>query len=308
MIAGILLAAVAAVRLSAIAQNFDGKAGIAAIHLETGQRITFRANDNYPMASVYKVPIAVAFLQKVDRENISLDTKVTLGPEDFHAGHSPIAEEANGKPITVSLQRLVLLTVRDSDNSASDYILEHYVSPKEVMKAMKAIGVKGVDVSRPEGMIIGQILNLGDKVMTREEYAKRTKSITPDERSAGLGKFWRDPRDTASPNGLADLLVKIYRHQAGLSAKSEKLLLAAMTAATNAPDRLRAGIPAGSTLAHKTGTMPGTLNDVGIITSPDGKHHLVIVAMTKWSGGTESDRAKVVAAMTKAVYEELTQP
>ena len=32
------------------------------------------------------------------------------------------------------------------------------------------------------------------------------------------------------------------------------------------------GLPAGATLAHKTGTMPGVMNDVGIITSPGGHH------------------------------------
>ena len=53
--------------------------------------------------------------------------------------------------------------------------------------------------------------------------------------------------------------------------------------------------------------MPGTLNDAGIITSPDGKHHIVMAVFTKWSQGTDAQRAKVVAAMAKAVYEGLTK-
>jgi len=53
--------------------------------------------------------------------------------------------------------------------------------------------------------------------------------------------------------------------------------------------------------------VPGTLNDAGIITSPGGKHHIVMVVLTKWSRAQEPERAKVVAAMTKAAYEGLTK-
>jgi beta-lactamase class A len=304
---GIFLAAVAALRLAAISDTFDGSAGITAIDLDTGQRITLRANDSYPMASVYKVPIAVAFLQRVDRGEVSLADKVTLGPDDFHAGASVIADEAKGQPVTLTLDRLLTHMLRDSDNSATDYLLAHYVSPKEVMKTLRAIRVQNVDVSRPEAMIIGQMLNEGDVIETRARYAARLKSLTPNEAGQGLQKFWQDPRDTATPNGFADLLVKIYKHQAGLSAASEERLLQPLRETTTGADRIREGIPADAALAHKTGTMPGTLNDAAIITSSDGKHHIVMVIFTKRSKGVEADRAKVVAAMAKAAYEGLTK-
>jgi beta-lactamase class A len=307
MIKGLLFAAMATMRLAAISDNFDGKAGIAAIDLDTGQRIVFHENDSFPMASVCKVPVAIAFLQRVDRGEVSLDTQVTLGPDDFHAGASPIADEANGKPVKLALSRLFTHMVRDSDNSAVDYVLAHYVTPKEVNKAMRAIGVKNIDVDRAEGMIIGEILNEGDVIETRARWKKRMDSISQNELALGLHKFWRDQRDTATPVAVADLLAKLYRHEAGLKPESEEVLMKALRDTATGPDRIRAGIPSGAALAHKTGTMPGTLNDVGLITSPDGKHHIAIAVFTKWSRGTEVDRAKVVAAMTKAVYEELAK-
>jgi len=307
MIRLFLATAIATLRLTAIDDNFDGIAGVAAINLDNGQRITYHANDPFPMASVYKVPIAVAFLQRVDRGEVSLDEKVTLGLEDFHAGNSPIVDEANGQPITLPLRRLFMHMVRDSDNSAVDYILAHYVSPKEVMKALHGIKVSNVDVSRPEAMIIGEILNEGDKIATRKHYSERLQAMSPAERGEGIVKFWNDPRDTATPLGIAELFVKIHKHQAGLSADSEKLLLEALATSGSGPDRLRAGVPEGSTVAHKTGTMPGSINDAGIITSPDGKHHIAIAVFTKHSRGPEKDGAKVVAAIAKTVWEQLTQ-
>jgi beta-lactamase class A len=307
MIKGIFFAAIAAMRLAAISNTFDGKAGVAALDLDTGQRITFHENDSFPMASVCKLPVAIAFLQRVDRGEVSLDTTVTLGPDDFHAGASVIADEAKGQPVTVTLGRLLTHMVRDSDNSAVDYLFAHYVSPKDVTKAMRAIGVKNVDVDRPEGMIIGEILNEGDVIETRTRWKKRMESISQNELATGLQKFWRDQRDTATPIAIAELLAKIHRHEVGLKPESEEILMKAMREAGAGPDRIRAGIPAEATLAHKTGTMPGTLNDVGLITSPDGKHHIAIAIFTKWSRGTDVHRAKVVAAITKAVYDDLAQ-
>src|SRR4051794_22115172 len=100
MLKGIFLAAVAATRIAAISNTFDGVVGVDAINLETGQRLTWRSNEGFPMGSVYKVPIAIALLQRVDRGEVSLADKATLGPDDFRAGWSPIADEANGQPVT----------------------------------------------------------------------------------------------------------------------------------------------------------------------------------------------------------------
>ena len=307
MMKGIFFAAIAAMRLAAITANFDGKAGVAALDLDTGQRITFHENDAFPMASVCKVPVAIAFLQRVDRGEVSLDTSITLGPADFHAGASIIADEAKGQPLTLTLGRLLTHMVRDSDNSAVDYLLAHYVSPREVTKALRGMGVKNVDVDRPEGMIIGEILNEGDVIETRDRYEKRMKSMPQIELATGLQKFWRDQRDLATPIAVAELFAKMHRHEIGLKPGSEAILMKALRDAAAGPDRIRAGIPNEATLAHKTGTMPGTLNDAGIITSPDGKHHIAIAIFTQWSRGTDADRAKVVAAIAKAVYDDLTQ-
>ena len=52
--------------------------------------------------------------------------------------------------------------------------------------------------------------------------------------------------------------------------------------------------------------MPGSVNDVGIITSPNGKDHVLIVVFTK--GGktsTMNQRERAVADITRTVYRDL---
>jgi beta-lactamase class A len=307
MIPHLLLAAILTLRLQAITDTFDGVAGVFAIDLDTRQRVVVRETESFPMASVVKVPVAIALLQRVDRGEIKLDDEVMMGPDDYHAGVSPIADLAQGRPVKVSIGSLLVHMVRDSDNSAVDYILAHIVPAKEVMATLRDLKIRNVDVSRQEAQIVGEILNEADVIETRTQYAKRLKEITPAQAREGLLKFWQDPRDNATPAGIGDLLIKLHQHKVGLKPESEAILLRLMTQTKSGQDRIRAGIPAAATLAHKTGSMPGTLNDVGIITSPDGKHHIIMAVLTKKSTGEEEDRAKVIAAIAKAIYEDLTR-
>jgi len=287
--------------------TFDGVAGVAAINLETGKHFEMNATQQFPMASVYKLPIAIAVLQRIDRDELSLTDEVTLDVDDYHAGHSPIADEANGKPISITIGRLVERMVSESDNSAVDYLLKHIVPPADVRAMFAGLGVKGIDVSRPEAMITGQILNEGDVIETRAMYAARVKAMTKKDEDEGLKKFWNDKRDTSTPAGMADLLAKLYQHKVGLGAESEEILMRYLRGTVTGKDRIRAGIPQDASVAHKTGTMPGTLNDVGIVTTPDEKHHIVIAVFTKWSKKSEEERAKVVAELAKTAYEAVTR-
>jgi beta-lactamase class A len=302
-----LFAAAIALRLASIAPHFDGVVGVTAIDLESGRRYTLNGGVAFPMASVYKVPIAIALLQRVDRGEVSLTDEVTLRGDDFHAGHSPIADEAKGQPVTLSVGALLARMAGESDNSAVDYVLAHYVSPKQVMAVLHKLGVHGIDVSRPEAMIIGEILDLGDVIVTHDGYDKRIAAMTVKQHADGERKFWNDRRDTATPDGMAELMAKLYRHRVGLSAESEEILLRILRETTTGADRLRAGLPKEAVVAHKTGTMPGTLNDAGIITSPDGRHHIAIAVLTKHSHADEAVRAKIVAAAAKAVYDAITR-
>lgn len=269
-------AALLQTQIATIAKKADGVVGVTAVDLDTGRRVSLNGDERFPMASVVKLPVAIAYLQRVDRGDDSLTREVRLTPGDFRPGVSPIAEEANGQPITVTMGRILNEMVSNSDNTAVDYILRTSVPPAEVTHVLKTLGVKGIDVSRQEGDIF---------LSGNENYAK-------------------DLRDTSTPNGMADLLSKLYIHKVGLSPESEEILLRAMRETETGLDRLRGNLPQDITIAHKTGTMPGTLNDVGIITSPDGKHHIAIAAFTKGAQRNQESRQEgVIAEIARAVYD-----
>src|SRR5690606_19693645 len=52
--------------LRRIAERAAGLIGITVQHLESGETVSVRGNERFPMASVYKVPIALQLLSRVD--------------------------------------------------------------------------------------------------------------------------------------------------------------------------------------------------------------------------------------------------
>jgi beta-lactamase class A len=116
-----------------------------------------------------------------------------------------------------------------------------------------------------------------------------------------------DPNDNgyATPAVLATLLSDLQNGKL-LSHASQSALLDMLAKSTTFPGRLRAAFPAGTLVAHKTGTsgssngVTAATNDVGIV-SVFGRS-VVIVAMFADARGDESARDAVIAAVGRAVY------
>lgn len=256
----------------------DATVGYAAVDIETGRTASLNATDHFPMASVFKFPVALVVLQRVDAGEFKLDDAITIQPAQFSRGHSPLRDSANGKPVMVTVRRLVELMVVESDNTAVDYFIRR-LGASAITVRVNALGGDGVRIDRPENDIAEAI------------------------EMHGIAAYVRDPRDTATPDGMVRLLVAFAKRKDGLTPSSHDLLLRFMTNSHN-PVRLASALPSGVVVAHKTGTMPGVFNDVGIVTSADGKHHIAIAIFTKKPATQNEDVAlRVVGQIARAVYD-----
>src|ERR1700754_3088022 len=72
-----------------------GKLGVTAIHVESGKTFSQNGSDPFPMASTYKVPIAIQLLTRVDSGMLSLDQMVEITRDDMHPGSGMIADRFN---------------------------------------------------------------------------------------------------------------------------------------------------------------------------------------------------------------------
>ena len=62
-------------------------------------------------------------------------------------------------------------------------------------------------------------------------------------------------------------------------------------------------LPPGTDVAHKTGSIGGTTNDVGIIYLPDRAGHVVTVVFVKESERPTATRESAIAQISRAVYD-----
>ncbi len=268
----------AVAQLVAIESRVGAVVGVSAVDLDTGRAVHFHGADRFPLGSVYKLPIAIAVLRAADRGELNLNQEVTIEPKEFSVGYSPIRDLAKGRPVTMTIGRLVHAMVRESDNTAADYLQKQAGGGAKITKELRAARIEDIRVDRTE------------------------KKIAADIDAAGVAGYHSDPRDAATPDAIVALLQKIHRGQEGLSRTSHESLLEMMTNSHN-PDRIRGGVPAGTVIAHKTGTMPGVMNDVAILTTADGKHHIAIAILTK--GLQSKVDASTIAEIARIVYADL---
>ena len=271
-----------AARLEDLARTVPWPVGIAALHLETGRRAAWNGGRRFPMASVYKVAIAVTALRAVDEGRLSLARPVRLTARDLRPGYSPIAAASPGGT-TLRLEELIETMIVTSDNTASDAVLALAGGPAAVNRALERLGVRGVRVDRPELEIIRDLYGVRSlpRPWSLAAFDAAAARVPLEEREAAVARFLKDPRDTATPDGMVDLLAAIARGRAG-TPQSGARLRGWLESTATAGRRLAAALPPGTRVAHKTGTAAtaGAFNDAGIVTLPGGAGHVVIAVFT----------------------------
>jgi beta-lactamase class A len=264
-------------RIEQISHVARGRVGLTATVLETGESVALNGDQQFPMQSVYKFPIAMAVLAQVDRGKLKLDQQVRVEASDFVSDlqHSPIRDE-NPQGVELSLAELLKYMVSESDGTACDVLLKLVGGPEVVTQYLRDLGVNGIVVANTEKEI-GQ-----DKAVQYRNYA--------------------------SPNAAVVLLRALHEGQ-GLSESSQALLLQLMAQTSTGPKRIKGLLPDGTVVAHKTGTsstvngVTAATNDVGLVTLPNGRHMAIAVFVSD-SGANDAVREGVIAKVAKAAWDE----
>ena len=298
-----------------LAKVAGGTVGVAAVHLESGRAAYLNRGEAFPMASTVKVPLAVQLLTRVDRRELRLDSMVTVQPGDLHPGSGTLTDLFSQPGVVLSVRNLMELMLRISDNSATDILLRTAGGGAAVNARLTALGVTGVRADRPTVRLIADyvgVQNLRSDDVPIAEFGRLAAAVSDSGRRAALTAFAADPRDTATPDGMARLLEKIWKREA-LSAASSDLLLDIMYRCVTGAERLKGMLPPGTRVAHKTGSLgPSegirggrTVNDVGIIDLPDGAGHLIVVGFVK-NADDAARGERALAHIARAAYDYFT--
>ena len=296
-------------QIQLVAKVTDATVGVSVTHVETGRSVSVRGGEGFPMASAVKIPFAVQLMSLVDEGKSSLDRMVALGPQDLHPGSGTLSELFFHPGVSLSLENYMELMLVISDNSAADVVLKEGGGPAAVTARMKALGLHGIRSDRNIAMMVSDwsgAKNIPPEAeWNREMWDKLYAAVPEAEHMRARRAQWADPRDTATPDDMTKLLVRIWKKNL-MGPQSAEILLGMMERCQTGKTRLKGMLPQGTVVAHKTGTLGGVADDVGVITLPGDAGHVAISVFTKGSSRPQDISEKAVAEVARTVYDYFT--
>ncbi|RAK58537.1 serine hydrolase [Phenylobacterium hankyongense] len=273
--------------------------GAGLMNLESGEVWSLNGERPFPMQSVFKAPLGAYALSEVDAGLLSLDQVFTLDDIDLSPSYSPIADAWPARR-DYTARELLVAAVGMSDNTAADILMRRVGGPGALTAWLVGKKIEEVRVDRYERELQPESVGMASfRPAWKGEaaYLAALRSVPPEVRRAAVVRYLADPRDTATPRGMLTFLGMLAAGEL-ISRASTALLLQIMTNTPTGAHRLKAGLPPGATLAHKTGTartdqgMNPAINDVGIVTLPDKRAYAAAVFL---SGSTLDDAARDAA-------------
>ena len=274
--------------LTEFVKDKDANIGIAVI-IDGGDTISVNGDKEFPMLSVYKFPIALAFAEHCRNRNLNLssDYPVSVFPEDLHPDtYSPMTEKilASSRLTTDTLKipaiQLAAYMLQQSDNNASDIVLREVGGVESVDSYLKTLGISQVNVRNSEADMHTDQTRCYDNI------------ATPIAMASLVDKFDRKFKDSIS--------LEIKRLMETCSTGTGRL--AQPLSGTN------------TMIGHKTGTgfiLPDgrimAVNDVGYIHMPDNGHRYSIAVFIENSGYDMTDTESIIAEISRIVFSNLSK-
>ena len=276
-----------------------GIVGVAAKHLETGECISHNADTVFFTASTLKVPLLVELYRQVDAGIINVNQRIDLTDALRVPGSGVLKELSSG--LQPTLHDLAMLMIIISDNTATD-ILYNRVGGDNINNTMRQLGLTHTHIPMPCRELLYSITGLDTENPTHT-YQLASDRLKKREFVLEGDGFSEDKSDVSSPSDMCRLLELIYDGDI-LSPQSREAVLDILKRqqlSTVIPHAL----PAGTVVAHKTGSYHTVRCDVGIVFSPTGPYTVAIMAKQMTAGDRLSVDASL-AAISKAIYDELS--
>ncbi len=293
-------------QIEGVIRGEEGAVGVAVKHLESGQELYINGDMYFPMASVFKVPILVEVLAQIKEGKFSLNDEISIQRSDQHLGSGMLSDlEAPG--IKLSLRNLITLMMIISDNSATDILLTK-VGAENVNQRLRGYGIEEITVNRTCQHLIMDFVGMdyekyrGISLDEFSEVYRAERKKNPEAFEEASKKFSLIMKDQSTPRAMNKLLEMIYKKEV-LDEESCDLIISAMLECQTGERRIKGDLPGRTKVAHKTGTIGGTVNDSGIIFLPDSLGQVALTIFTKDMTLKGKDVEEIIAKISKFVYD-----
>jgi len=248
-------------------------------------------------------------MAQIREGRFALEDEIGIQKTDQHLG-SGYLSELDAPGIKLSVRNLINLMMMISDNSAADILLTK-VGAENVNNRLRSYGLEKITVDRTcqhlimdaIGMDYEKYKNLPLDEVIRGLRKERRKN--PGAMEQATEKFSQVIKDQSSPRAVNRLLEMIFKKEI-LDAESCDFIISVMMKCQTGERRLKGDLPQRVKIAHKTGTIGGTVNNVGIIYLPDNLGHVAISILTKDTEERTQDVEDVIAQIARFVYDYFT--
>jgi beta-lactamase class A len=248
-------------------------------HLGTGASFSLHDRERFHAASTMKVPLMMALFDAVDRGALRLDEPIPVRNQ-FHSimdgstytldpgeDGDPDLYQAAGQ--TRPLEELIRRMIVRSSNLATNLLIEE-IGASTVMDLMRRI----------------------------EAYDIRVLRGVEDEKAFAAGM-----NNATTAYDLLVVLDAIVDGKTFSAASSERMI--DILKAQELNEKIPAGLPPGTPVAHKTGDITGVHHDAAIVFPPGEKAYVLVVL----TAGFQDEKAAngIIAEISRAVWERRSE-
>ena len=198
-------------RLKSIAEGVGGTMWFAIRNETTGEEARLRADEIFPTASVFKIPLLVVLYALAEQGRIDLDERVTLKESDRVPGSGVLKELAPGlRPTIRDLAKLMIVL---SDNLATDAIWSIVNGDPAVTEFMRDFGLQKTSVPWNTGDLLSLVVGI-DPPYSRESFERVTEKLLQMDYDRSGAAFQCDGRNNVTtPTEMMELLTLIARRE-----------------------------------------------------------------------------------------------
>ena len=248
--------------------------------LQTGDSLDLAADVSFHAASTMKIPVMIEVLRSAEAGRLGLEQPILL-VNRFHSivDGSPYSLEAGVDSDSSMYERVgQRVPVRE--------LLERMIVRSSNLATNVLIALVGADRANASAHALGAThIRVLRGVEDGKAYA------------AGLN-------NTTTSADLAILLLGIERSEAVSPASGTRMKEILLRQEFN--DEIPAGVPAGTPVAHKTGSITATLHDAAIV-YPPGRAPYILVVLTR-NIPQEPTARQLIADISRLVWRHATAP
>ena len=248
--------------------------GVAVLDLASGEEVHIHGDELFPLCSVVKIPVLATAFREIRAGHFALTDRWELTTAEKNLGSGTLRFLEDGLRPTV--RDLLTLMIIISDNTATDMII-HRVGVPAIHDYMHQLGLTNTHIVMTIRQIFEDILPDADP--TQDPYELALKSQQHPPRRDARAYRSTPENNVSTPRDMNRLLDLIFKGQVVDRPACDEMLAILLLQQLN--DRLPRFLPAGTRVAHKTGTLAGFRNDSGIIYVNDNTH-VAVTAFAKW--------------------------